>query len=65
MLVAGLILAVVASPANAGEQTEDSYYIQSGERRFYLNAYWGRREEVLNLKRLYEERQSSVEAAKG
>lgn len=43
MFVNGLILAVVASPANAKEKTMSGYYVSVNGERFDLNESWGKR----------------------
>lgn len=47
MVVAGLIVAVVASPANAGGRTSPSYFFERSGKRYVLNNLWGRREQLL------------------
>lgn len=45
-IVSGLIVAVVASPGNAGERTNPSFYFETIAGNFILNDIWGKQAEV-------------------
>jgi hypothetical protein len=45
-LVTGLVLSVVASPANQDRRTDNNFFFHKGGVRFNLNDQWGRRDEL-------------------
>jgi len=48
MLVTGLIVAVVASPASSDQITDDQHWFSCNGQVFYLNKLWGKRDDLLN-----------------
>jgi hypothetical protein len=46
-VVAGLIIAVVAAPSNTSGRTQPGFFVGVGERRYVLNDWWGRRDELI------------------
>jgi hypothetical protein len=48
-LVLGLVLAVVASPVNAGETLVSQFEVTLGDKTALINDLWGRREQLLSL----------------
>lgn len=46
-LIAGLIIAVVASPSNAAERTDPVFWLECHGTRFLLNDLWGTRDSTV------------------
>lgn len=47
-IITGLIVAVVASPANKNECIKSNHYLSFEDKKYFLNDLWGEREKIMN-----------------
>jgi hypothetical protein len=62
-IVTGLIMAIVASPANAAETCDPGYFLEFNGELFFLNQWWGKATDLLDRMVVLEDAQDAASAS--